>query len=92
MTHTPSSQWEISIVLPLGVIANQLMKAEEQLRLLNMQRLEIANRPENARIHNLIESKAEHIHRTLDSIRGLISDIQTDMNPKRRKPDLELDD
>jgi hypothetical protein len=92
MTRTPSSQWELSIVLPLGVIAHQLMKAEEQLRLLNMQRLEVTDRTENARIYNLIEIKAEHIHRTLDSIRELISDIQTDLNPRGRKPYAELDD
>ncbi len=92
MTHTPSSKWEFSIVLPLGAIANQLMKTEEQLRLITMQRLEIADRSESTRIYNLIEVKAEYIHRTLDSLRELMSNIQADLNPRDRKPYAELDD
>jgi hypothetical protein len=35
MSHPSPANFELSIVLPLGVVANQLMKVEADLRFLN---------------------------------------------------------
>jgi len=80
----------MAIILPLGVIANQLMKIEAQLRLLNMKALKFAAERDSGRLTGLIEDRLEHINAALDSIRGLVSDIEADIQP--RKPDPDRDD
>jgi len=90
MTEASSANLEMAIILPLGVIANQLMKIEAQLRLLNMKALKFAAERDSGRLTGLIEDRLEHINAALDSIRGLVSDIEADIQP--RKPDPDRDD
>ena len=89
MTEASPTNLELAIALPLGVVANQLMKIEADLRLLNMKALDFAKRCENGRLSRQIEAKLEHINEALDSIRGLVSDIEVDIH---RKPHPDRDD
>jgi len=73
---------ETAIVLPLGVVANQLMRIEAELRLLNMKALDLAKEREDGRFGGLIEAKLENISEALEAIRSLVSDIQTDIRPR----------
>jgi tetrahydromethanopterin S-methyltransferase subunit B len=84
----------MAIVLPLGVVAHQLIKIEADLRLLNMKALELAKERENGRHTRLIEATLENINEALDAIKGLVSDIETDIQPKsmNRKTYPERDD
>lgn len=84
MTETPSTNLEMAIVLPLGVIANQLMRIEADLRLLNMKAVDLARARETARHTGLIEARLERINEALDAIRTLVSDIEVDIQPKSR--------
>jgi hypothetical protein len=81
MINASSTNVEMSIILPLGVVANQLMKIESDLRLLNMKALDFVKEHEGGRHTGLIEAKLENIHDVLDSIRGLVSDIEADIHP-----------
>jgi len=86
MTEIPSTNLEMAIVLPLGVIANQLMRIEADLRLLNMKAVELARERETGRHTGLIEARLERINEALDAIRTLVSDIDADIQPKSRVP------
>jgi hypothetical protein len=81
-----STDLELAIVLPLGVLANQLMRIEAQLRLVNMKALDLATESEQRGSAALINAKLEHISDALDSIRTLVTDIS------RRKPKPAQDD
>jgi hypothetical protein len=82
MTGASSANLELAIVLPLGVVANQLMRIEAELRLLNMKALAVARERENGRLTELIDARLENINEVLDSIRGLVSDIEADIHPR----------
>ena len=69
------------IILPLGVVANQLMKIEADLRLLNMKALDFVSEDGGGRHTGPIEARLEKINEALDSIRGLVSDTQADLHP-----------
>jgi hypothetical protein len=86
VTRTSSPDLELSIVLPLGALAQQLMKVEAQLRLVNMKALDVATDGEYRGSAALINAKLEHICEALDAIKGLVADIS------RRKPQPEQDD
>jgi hypothetical protein len=81
MTRESSTTLEMTMILPLGVVANQLMKIEADLRLLNMKALDFVEEHGNGRHTSLIQARLENIHEALDSIRGLVSDIETDIHP-----------
>jgi hypothetical protein len=82
MTKASSANLEMAIVLPLGVVANQLMRIEADLRLLNMKALDFAKERENERHTGLIEARLENINEALDSIRDLVSAIEMDIQPR----------
>jgi ubiquinone biosynthesis protein COQ9 len=86
MTEASSANLELSILLPLGVVANQLMRIEAELRLLNMKALKVARERENQRLSGLIEARLDNINDVLDSIRGLVSDIAADIQPRPIDP------
>ncbi len=86
MTGASSANMEVAIVLPLGVVANQLMRIEAQLRLLNMKTLDLAKEGDHGRLAGLIGARLEHINEALDSIRGLVSDMEADLHPKMETP------
>ncbi len=91
MTDASSDNVEMAIVLPLGVVANQLMRIESDLRLLNAKALSVARRRENAGFTKVIEARIDSINQALDSIRGLVSDIELDIHSSR-KPNPDRDD
>jgi hypothetical protein len=81
MTKASSANLEMAIILPLGVVANQLMKIEADLRLLNMKALDFVNEDGGGRHTGLIEARLENINEALDSIRRLVSGMETDIHP-----------
>jgi hypothetical protein len=85
MTERPPANLEMALVLPLGVIANQLMRIEADLRLLNMKAVDLARERETGRHTGLIEARLERINEALDAIRSLVSDIEADIQPKTRE-------
>ncbi len=82
MTPESSAEWEMAIVLPLGVVANQLRRIETQLRLVNMKALELSRERESRALRALVESRLDGIHDALGSISGLVADIEADLEPK----------
>jgi hypothetical protein len=87
MTKASSTDWEIAIDLPLGVVASQLMKIEEQLRLLNMKAADLVKERDSGRRNGAISVRLENINQALDSIRTLIADLETDIDATRRASD-----
>jgi hypothetical protein len=81
MTEKSDSALELAIGLPLGVVADKLMRIEADLRLLDMKALTFAN-ANNGRLTGLIEARLEAIFAALDSIRSLASDIEADIQPR----------
>ena len=92
MSKPSSSDWELTIDLPLGVVASQLIRIEEQLRLLNMKAADIVKERDSGRRNGAISVRLEHINKALDSIRTLMVDIETDIDSTRRKSYPERDD
>ena len=86
MTEASSANLELAMLLPLGVVANQLMRIEAELRLLNMKALKVAKARENPRLSALIEARLDKINDVLDSIRNLVSDIEADIHPRPVNP------
>jgi hypothetical protein len=82
MTEASSADFEMSISLPLGVLANQLMRIEADLRLLNMKALRCARERENQRPTGGLEARLDNINATLESIRDLVSDIEGCLRPR----------
>ena len=78
MTKASSANLEMAIILPLGVVANQLLKIEADLRLLNMKASDFVNEDGGGRHTGLIEARLENINEALDSIRRLVSDMEAD--------------
>ena len=74
---------ELSILLPLGVIANQLMKVEADLRSLNARTSGYAGRPLGGGAAGQVAARLEKINEALEVIRGLVSDIESDIQSKR---------
>lgn len=92
MTNAPATNLEMTIILPLGVVAYQLMKIEADLRLLNMKALDFVNEHGSGRHTRPIEARLENINEALDSIRGLVSDIEADIHHSHVGSHLALED
>jgi hypothetical protein len=86
MAKASSAELELAIVLPLGVVAHQLMRIEAQMRHVNMKALDLAREDEYRGAAALIEGKLENISEALDAIRGLVADLS------RRKPQVQRED
>lgn len=82
MNRNPSANWEVALALPLGVVDNHLRKVEEQLRLVNMKALEFSTEYENKALRRLIDARLEHINEALSTIATLLSDIDSDIQPR----------
>ena len=78
--HDSSANFELAVVLPLGVAANQLMKVESDLRFLN------AKLSRYGQEHGVARGEAagrlEAMSETVDAIRQLIAEIQADIHPQ----------
>jgi hypothetical protein len=77
---------ELSIVLPLGVIANQLMKVEADLRFLNAKTSAYTSRHLGNDTAGQVAARLEKIHELLEAIRALVADIETDIQPRSANP------
>jgi hypothetical protein len=82
MKQAASANLEMTIVLPLGVIANQLIRVEADLRLLNMKALILAPEPDSERPPKRVAAALETINEALDSIRSLVSGIEGHIHPR----------
>jgi hypothetical protein len=83
MAQKASADVEMTIVLPLDVAANKLLRIEEELRHLNMKVLNFEQERESGHLSGLIEARLERIHETLDSIRERLSDLNSNIQPTR---------
>jgi hypothetical protein len=96
MTTASPANLELAIVLPLGVVANQLMKVEADLRFLSMRASAYAEGESGA--SRQVAGHMEKISETLDSIRGLLSAFEADLRPRslgssaKRRPNSDRDD
>ena len=79
-----ASALEMTIVLPLDVAANKLLRIEEELRYLNVKVLSFEQERESGHLIGLIEARLERIQETLDSIRERLSDLNFDIQPTRQ--------
>ena len=79
----PATQadWEMTMVMPLGVLANQLVKIEGELRILSMKAAEQTNE-DAPRSTKAVDARLEVIHEVLESIRSLLARLQADIHPK----------
>jgi hypothetical protein len=77
---------ELGIVLPLGVIANQLMKIEADLRFLNIKALGHTVGDGHGALAGQIAGRLEQISETLDLIRDLVADLQADIHVRKPLP------
>jgi hypothetical protein len=84
MTKASSTDWEIAIDLPLGVVASQLTRIEEQLRLLNLKAADLMKERDGGRRNGAISVRLDDINRALDAIRTFISDLEEEIEAARR--------
>jgi hypothetical protein len=105
MKQAASLNLEMTIVLPLGVIANQLIRVDADLRLLNMKALILVPQTDNEHAVERVEATLANINETIDSIKSFVSGIEDHIHPRStaasaprsspdvyRKPYPELDD
>jgi hypothetical protein len=85
MSEASPANFELSIVLPLGVIANQLMKLEADLRFLNAKTSKYASEPPDSAMAGQAAARIEKINEALEAIRMLVSSIATDIQPRSAK-------
>ena len=81
MSSTSPALWELSVVLPLGVVAGQLRKIEDQLRRVNMKALSLGGEGRGHVAPDLAETRLEEIGESLDALRALLGDIRKDLQP-----------
>ena len=82
MSETSPANFELAIVLPLGVIANQLMKLAADLRFLNAKSSKYASEPQDSILAGQVAARIETINEALEAIRTLVADIATDIQPR----------
>jgi hypothetical protein len=78
---SPPPDWEMTLVMPLGVIANQLIKIEGDLRFLSMKAVEQSGE-DGVRSAKAIDARLELIYGALESINALLARLQADIHPK----------
>jgi hypothetical protein len=100
-----SADWEMELVMPLGVVANQLVKIEGELRFLSMKAAEYSGE-DGLRPTKMVDARLELIFAVLESIQVILAKVQADIHPKEpstqfttgepavstRKPPPEIDD
>lgn len=82
MNEPSPANFELSIVLPLGVVANQLQKVEADLRFLNAKTSTHTSEHPVGAMAGQVAAQLERINEALEMIRGLVSDIETDIQPR----------
>jgi len=74
------TNFELAVVLPLGVAASQLMKLESELRFLNA-KLSRYNE-EGSSVRGDAAARLEKMSEAVDAIRQLIAEIQAGLQPQ----------
>ncbi|HMI36265.1 MAG TPA: hypothetical protein VK505_01455 [Steroidobacteraceae bacterium] len=87
MTEQFSSDWELAIDLPLGVVASQLARIEEQLRQLNTRARDLLQERGGGQRNGAISVRLENINKALDSIGAFISGLEAEIDATRRSSD-----
>jgi hypothetical protein len=82
MKERQTTSVELAIALPLGVVANQLMRAESDLRFLSAKTSVLPQDHSDANLLGQLAGRLEQINEALDAIRALITDIERDLQPK----------
>jgi hypothetical protein len=82
MRDASPTNWQLTILLPLDVVANQLMRTEADLRFLNMKALVYAKQREDRGLAVQIAGRLEKVSEVLDRIGDLVSDIAADSQPQ----------
>lgn len=82
MSRPSSANFELSIVLPLGVVANQLMKVEADLRFLNAKTTAYAGEHPGGGMAAQVAARLEKINEALEVIRALVLDIELEFQPR----------
>ena len=86
MTDPAPANAELTVLLPLGVIANQLMKLEADLRLLNAKTLAYASQRPGGDLAVQVAGLLEKINEVLERIRDLITDFEADIELDSASP------
>jgi hypothetical protein len=82
MSNSSAPNLELALALPLGVVANQLLKVEADLRLLSAKAALYAQDRGEAGLVSQLAARLEQINETLEAIRSLIAEMETDLQPK----------
>ena len=72
--------------MPLGVVANQLMKVEEDLRFLNVKASVYPGEHLRGDLTAQAVGRLEKINETLELIRGLVLDLETEFQSASARP------
>jgi hypothetical protein len=84
MTEPSAANFELTIALPLGVVANQLARIEADLRFLSMKAPAYAVAGDNGEAK--ISGSLEKISEALDLIRGLVADMEAALERAPARP------
>jgi hypothetical protein len=82
MSNSSAANVELAIVLPLGVVANQLLKMEADLRFLSAKAGLSGEERGAAGLVSQVAARLEQINETLEAIRALIAQMESDLQPK----------
>lgn len=85
MSEPSQANFELSIALPLGVVANQLLKIEADLRLLDAKASAWAHERSGGELARQLAARLEKINEVLEGIRTLVVDIETEFQPGSEK-------
>lgn len=80
--NSPPANFELSFALPLGVVANQLMKVEAELRFLSARAGAYASGSPAGDVPGQVAARLEQINEALEVIRALMQDIEAGFQPK----------
>jgi hypothetical protein len=84
MTEPSPANLDLAIVLPLGVVANQLTRIEADLRFLSMKASAHAVERENGQLAAKVSGGLEKINEALDRIRSLVADLEANLQAASR--------
>jgi hypothetical protein len=81
MSDRPPTSIELALALPLGAVANQLMRVESDLRFLSAKTFADPQDRGDAGRAAQVAARLEQINETLEAIRALIADIEQELQP-----------
>jgi hypothetical protein len=85
MSDRPATSFELALALPLGAVANQLMRVESDLRFLSAKSIADPEDRAGAGRAAQVAARLEQINETLDAIRALIADIERQLQPNPQR-------